>query len=318
MIRYIAHRLIQGLIVLAAMSFVVYGLIGLMPGDPIDLMIGADPKLTSADAARLRALHGLDRPIVLRYAAWAEAALSGDFGYSRAFARPVTEILAPRIANTALLMFAAFALALMVALPAGILAAEKPGGLTDGAVSLTCFLAISTPTFFLGLLLIIVFAVILGWLPANATPIGDVGLLERARHLILPVITLAMVEAGGYARYMRAAMREALAQDYIRTARAKGAGRLRTLLAHALRNAMIPVVTVMALGFGALFSGALVTETMFAYPGMGKLIFDSIMGNDFNLALIALLFATALTLLANLAADLAYVALDPRISLARP
>jgi peptide/nickel transport system permease protein len=315
MIRYVAHRLAQGLVVLAAMSFIIYGLIGLMPGDPIDIMISSDPKLSSADAARLRALHGLDRPIILRYAEWARAALTGDFGYSRAFVRPTTEVLGPRLLNTALLMVAAFILALLIGLPAGILAAEKPGGFVDGAVSLACFIAISVPTFWLALMAIILFSVTLGWLPANATPIGEVGLAERLRHLILPVVVLALVEAGAYARYMRAAMREALTQDFIRTARAKGASRLRTLLGHALRNAMIPVVTIMALGFGALFSGALVTETMFAYPGMGKLIFDSIMSNDFNLALVALLFATALTLVANLAADLAYVALDPRISL---
>ncbi len=317
MARFLLHRLVQGLVVLALMSFVIYGLIGLMPGDPIDLMISANPKLTQADAERLRQIHGLDRPIVERYLAWAGDALSGDLGYSRAYARPVTEVLGLRLANTAALMIGAFLLALAVGLPAGIYAAARPGGIADGVINLACFVAISLPTFWLALMLILLFAVTLGWLPAGGVgTLGQNGFLDGARHLILPVTTLATVEAGAYARYMRAAMREALQQDWIRTARAKGASELRAVVGHALRNAMIPVTTIMALGFGGLFSGALITETMFAYPGMGKLIYDSVMGNDFNLALVALLFATLLTLAGNLIADLCYAALDPRISYA--
>ncbi len=315
MIRYLAERIVQGLVVVAIMSFVIYGLIGLMPGDPVDLMISANPQLTTEDAERLRRIHGLDRPIWERYAAWATSALQGDFGYSRTFARPVLEVLGPRLANTAALMLGAFAVALMIGLPAGIYAASRPGSIADTLVNLASFVSISVPTFWLALMMIILFAVTLGWLPASGLPTGPAGFWEHVRHLILPVATLAIVEAGAYVRYMRAAMIEALRHDYVRTARAKGASRTRTILGHALRNALVPVVTVMALSFGGLFSGALVTETMFAYPGMGKLIFDSIMGNDYNLALVALLFATILTLVGNLIADLAYVALDPRIGL---
>ncbi|HSE76506.1 MAG TPA: ABC transporter permease [Alphaproteobacteria bacterium] len=319
MLRYLTHRLLQGIVVLTAMSFVIYALIGLMPGDPIDLMISANPQLTPGDAERLRRIHGLDRPIVERYLAWAGAALGGDFGYSRAYARPVLDVLGGRLLNTAALMIGAFVLALSIGLPAGILAATRPGGALDGAINLVCFVLIAVPTFWLALMLIILFAVVLGWLPAGGigTP-GGGGLFDTARHLILPVLTLAMVESAAYARYARAAMIEAMRQDWIRTARAKGAGPVRVVLGHALRNAMIPVTTIMALGFGALFSGALITETMFAYPGMGKLIYDAVMGNDFNLALVALLFATLLTLIANLGADLIYAALDPRISYAAP
>ncbi|MBI3706671.1 MAG: ABC transporter permease [Proteobacteria bacterium] len=317
MIRYLVDRIVQAMIVIALMSFVIYGLIGLMPGDPIDLMISSNTKFTSADAERLKQVYGLDRPVLERYAAWATAALQGDFGYSRSFSRPTLEVLGPRLANTAALMIGAFLLALAVGLPAGIYAATRPNSPADAAINLLCFLSVSVPTFWLALMLIIVFAVLLGWLPASGvgTP-GQTGVFDAIRHLILPVFTLAFVEAGGYARYARAAMREALRQDWIRTARAKGASGRRVVLGHALRNAMIPVVTIMALGFGTLFSGALITEQMFAYPGMGKLIFDAINGNDYNLALVCLLFATLLTLLGNLAADLAYVALDPRISFA--
>jgi peptide/nickel transport system permease protein len=315
MIRYLVDRALQSIVVLAAMSFIVYLLIGLMPGDPIDMMLSGDPNMTAADAQRLRELHGVDRPILERYVAWATSALQGDFGWSRSFRRPVLEVLGFRLFNTILLMASALAIALVLAVPLGIWAASHVNGAVDRTINLACFVTAALPTFWLALLLMMLFAVTLRWLPAGGLPPDGASLGRQLAHLILPVATLAIVEVGVYARHMRAAMLEALAQDYVRTARAKGASRLRVLVGHALRNAMIPVTTVAALGFGALFSGALISETMFAWPGMGKLIFDSIMSNDFNVALVALLFATLVTLLANLAADLGYVALDPRISI---
>lgn len=314
---YIVRRLLQGIGVLLVMSFVIYGLLGLMPGDPIDLMIQADPNLTTADAVRLRALYGLDRPILERYANWASAALSGDLGYSRQFARPVLEVLAPRLGNTLLLMGTSFLLAVAIALPLGVLAASRPGSLADRIVNLFCFAGISVPPFWLALLLIMLFAVTLGWLPAGGmAPAGmqAPGFLDRLPYLVLPVITLTLASLAGLTRYLRASLIEAMREDYIRTARAKGAGEARVLWRHGVRNALIPVVTILALDFGTLFSGALITETMFAQTGMGKLIYDAIMNNDYNLALVGLLFATLVTLLANLAADVAYAKLDPRIS----
>ncbi len=310
--RYIAQRLAESAIVLLVMSFVIYGLIGLMPGDPIDLMITADPDLTAEDQARLRALYGLDRPIAERYLNWLSAALSGDLGYSRVHARPVLDVLLPALANSVWLMGLSFALALAIALPAGIAAAIRPQSLADNAINLVAFAGISIPPFWLAILLIILFAVILGWLPAGG--MGGGGFASTAAHLVLPVATLTLVTVGGIVRFVRAAMMEALRQDYVRTARAKGLSPRRVVLGHVLRNAMIPVVTILALNFGALFSGALITETMFGWLGMGKTIYDAVMGNDFNLALVGLLFATLTTLLANLAADLAYAWLDPRIS----
>lgn len=305
------------MLVLAAVSFVIYGLMGLMPGDPIDLMISADPKITSEDAARLRRLYGLDRPIVERYFNWLKAALGGDFGFSRLHAKPVLDVLLPAMANTLKLLGLALLLSAAIGLPMGIVSALRPYSKIDYAANLLAFTGISVPVFWLALLLIILFAVVLGVLPAGGT--GDFGegaggFWEQAKYLALPTATLTIAGVGGYTRYMRASMIEVLRQDYIRTARAKGAGIARVVLGHALRNALIPVVTIIALDFGALFSGALVTETIFAYPGMGKLIFDSIMGNDFNLALVALMFATMLTLAGSLLADLTYVWLDPRIS----
>ena len=315
MTRFLFHRLWQSVLVLGLMSFVVYSLIGLMPGDPVDLMITADPKITAEDAARLRELYGLDRPIIERYGNWLSAALSGDFGYSRLHARPVMDVLAPALGNTVTLLGLSFLLALVIALPAGMVAALRPYSKTDYTINMLAFAGISVPPFWLALMLIIVFAVLLGAVPAGGLGTHGVGgVWENARYLVLPVASLTIASIGGHTRYMRAAMIETLRQDYIRTARAMGASEARVVFGHALRNALIPVVTVIALDFGYLFSGALITETIFAWPGMGRLIFDAVMGNDFNLALVALLGATVLTLFSNFLADVAYLWLDPRVS----
>ena len=315
MFSYVVQRLAQTLLVLLVMSFIIYGLIGLMPGDPIDLMVEANPDLTAEDQKRLKELYGLDEPITTRYWNWLMGALQGDFGYSRLFAQPVLDVLWPRLGNTVVLIGASFLLALAIALPAGIAAATRPRGLLDNAVNLGAFAGISVPPFWLAILLIILFSVTLGWFPAGGmSDPGEGGIWDRLHHLILPVIALTLARVGGIIRYVRASMMEALRQDYVRTARAKGLSRRRVLVEHALRNAMIPVVTILALDMGMLVSGALITETIFGWLGMGKTVYDAVMGNDYNLALMGLLFATALTLLANLLADLAYAWLDPRIT----
>ena len=316
--RYVAGRLVETLVVLAVMSYLIYGLIGLMPGDPIDIMVQADPNLTTADAARLKALFGLDKPLHERYLNWLRAALAGDLGYSRVHNAPVLSVLAPRFANTLVLMGLAFVVSLLIALPIGIYSALRPYGARDYAINFVALAGISVPVFWLALMLIYLFAVQWGVLPAGGMQtIGVDSLADRAKYLVLPVITLSAASAGGFTRFVRASTMETMRQDYIRTARAKGLPESRVVLKHALRNALIPVVTIVALSFGGLFSGALITETMFSYLGMGKLIYDSILGNDYNLALVGLLFATLLTLLANLCADVCYAWLDPRISYSR-
>ena len=289
-------------------------LLGLMPGDPIDLLVSADPRLTAEDAVRLKALHGLDQPLGKRYLNWLFSALQGDLGYSRLYAKPVLVVLWGALEKTLLLMGIAFMISVAIAIPAGILAARRIHSLTDYSINLLCFAGISIPAFWLALMLILLFSVVLGWLPANAIPLGDAGFLEKVRGLILPVITLAIVSIGGVTRYMRASLHESLQQDYILTAYAKGLSDRQVVRRHALRNSMIPVVTVLSLDIGTFFSGALITEIMFGYPGMGKLLFDAIQGSDYNLALIGLLMATGVTLVANFIADLSYAALDPRIS----
>ncbi|MEO0036101.1 MAG: hypothetical protein RLZZ501_2124 [Pseudomonadota bacterium] len=313
MSRAILLRLGQSLLVLLAMSVLIHALMGLMPGDPIDLMIAGDPRLTADDAARLKALYGLDRPWGERWLRWLAQAVQGEFGYSRLYGLPVAAALLPALGHTLQLMGAALTLSLAVALPLGILAARRPGGLLDGAATLLALGSVSVPVFWSGLMLAALFAVTLGWLPAGGLGALDGGGGDRLRHLILPATALALAGVGPLLRHLRAALLLEAGRDYLRTARAKGCGPWRVLLVHQLRNALLPVVTLVALEIGGLLSGALVTETVFAWPGMGRLIYDAVMGNDFNLALSGLLLATATTLAGSVLADLAYARLDPRM-----
>jgi peptide/nickel transport system permease protein len=211
-------------------------------------------------------------------------------------------------------MTCGLSLALLTALPVGVLAALRQGRALDHFLNIAAFAAISLPVFWIGLVFIIIFAVGLSWLPASGVEtVGGGGVLDRLRHLALPVLALAVAGFGHYMRYMRAAMIAVLRQDWIRTARAKGLSWPQVVLRHALRNALIPVITVLSLDLGTLFSGIVVTETVFAYPGMGKLIYDAVTGADYNLALAGLMLATGLTLAGSLLADCAYGLLDPRI-----
>ncbi len=313
MLGFLSVRILQSLLVLWVMSFLIYALIGLMPGDPIDLMITANPDFTSEDAARLKALYGLDQPLTVRYGNWLSAALSGDLGYSRLYSQPVLDVIGPRLANTAILVGSSLVLALLIAIPVGVIAAIRPYSALDYLVNLVCFAGISAPPFWLALLAIMLFSITLGWFPAGGAAAADAGFLEHVEHAVLPVGVLTLASVGGFTRFMRASMLQTLRQDYIRTAAAKGLSEFRVVTGHAMRNALLPLVTIVALSFGTLFSGALITETMFAWLGMGKTIYDAILGNDFNLALVGLLIATAMTLAGNLLADVSYAALDPRL-----
>lgn len=314
MIQHLLVRLGHTVLVLLVMSLVIYALLAYMPGDPIDVMAAADPNMSSADVQRLKELQGLDQPILERWSNWLMMVLSGDLGYSRLYASRVSEILPAALVNTLELLGLSLILSLLIALPLGTLAALKPHSIRDYTINLLAFAGVSIPSFWLGLMLIIIFSVQLGMLPAGGTgQAEEVGFWAHMRYLVLPVMTLTIASVSSHTRFVRGAMLEVLRQEYIRTARAKGAGTTRIVVKHALRNAMLPVITILALDLGMLFSGALVTETVFAWPGMGKLIFDAILGNDYNLALITLLLATLVTLLGNLFADIAYTFLDPRI-----
>ena len=310
MTRLLVARLVQIAVTMAILSFAMFLLIGLMPGDPIELAIAGDPRLNAEDAARLRALHGLDQPLLSRYAAWAGGLLEGRFGHSRLFAQPVAQVIGPALLSTLALVGAALLAAGGIGIALGLLAAARPR--LAPVVDAIAILGQSAPSFWLGILLIILFAVTLGWLPAGGSAEAG-GVAEALRFLVLPVATLAIANLAAYARHSAAAVGATLAEPWVTAARARGNGEARVLLRHAFPNAAVPILQVAALDAGALVGGALITETLFARPGMGKLIYDAVMGNDTNLALVALLLVALVTMLATLAADLAQRALDPRL-----
>lgn len=318
MLKYISGRLAQTAVVLVCLSFFCYLLLTLMPGDPVELMIQSNPKITTEDIARLRSLYGLDQPVYTRYASWIKEILSGDLGYSRTYRVPVSEILVPRLWNTFVLSSVALALSLLIAIPLGILAALNANKRVDYIIGFFSFGGISTPSFWLGLMLIIVFAVKLQWLPASGTEAigeGSGGLIGRLPYLILPVLTLSYLSIGRFIRFTRSAMLEALKNDYIRTAYAKGLTRPVVLWKHAFRNALLSLITMVTLSFSGVFSGATITETVFAYQGVGKLVYDSIISNDFNVAMVSFMISVGMVLIFSLIADLLYSWADPRIQL---
>ncbi|PZW48781.1 peptide/nickel transport system permease protein [Humitalea rosea] len=308
MARAIGLRAVQIALALLVLSFLAYIAIGLMPGDPIDLAMAADPRLTPADAERMRALHGLDRPLLTRWWAWLLGAVQGEFGPSRLFARPVVEVLVPALVSTLELVGLALLLAAGSGIALGALAALRPRWAP--AVEALAVLGQAVPAFWAGILLIIVFAIQLGWLPAGGmADFGD----APWRFLVLPVATLAIGGLAAYARHTAAAMGAVLLAPFIVTARARGAGEARIAWVHAFSNAAVPLLQLAALDIGGLVGGALVTETVFARPGMGKLLYDAVMGNDHPLALAAVLLVALATMLATAAADVAQRALDPRL-----
>lgn len=321
MTTFITRRILQTLAVIVLLSYVCFYLMSLMPGDPVDMMVASNPKITAEDVARLKSLYGLDQPVYKRYLSWMGSLSQGDLGYSRTYRVPVQELMGPRLWNTFLLSFISLGLSLMIAIPLGVISALKPGSRTDYFMNLFSFAGISIPSFWLAIVLIIIFAVKIPILPAGGTqsiggePLGFwADLADRSVYLVLPVLSLSIQQIGRFSRFTRSAMLEAMRNDFIRTARAKGLSRSRVIWKHAFRNALIPLITILALSFSGLFSGAILTETVFAYQGVGKLVYDSIIGNDYNVAMISFVISVSMVLLMNLVADIAYGFADPRIS----
>lgn len=317
---FILRRLLQTVVVLILLSFVCYYVMSLMPGDPIDIMVSSNPKMTAEDVTRLKSLYGLDQPITVRYWHWLADFSQGNFGYSRTYRIPVQEMIAPRLVNTLYLSALALTMALVIGIPLGVMAGLNPGSRFDYVANFFSYGGISLPSFWLGIMLIIVFAVKLEWLPAGGTQTiganlsGWEAFVDRLKYLILPAISLMTLQAGVYLRFARSSMIEAMGNDFIRTARAKGLSRYRVIWVHGFRNALIPLITVVSLSASSIFSGAIITETVFAYQGVGKLVFDSIVGNDFNMAMVSFMISIAMVLTMNLLADILYALADPRIS----
>jgi peptide/nickel transport system permease protein len=312
---YLLHRLIQMIIVLFLLSLGTYYLLGLMPGDPVELLITSNPKVKPEDIQRLKKVYGLDQPIYIRYFKWLkQVTLEGDLGFSRTYKKPTSEILKIRIWNTLKLMTLSFLLSLIIAIPIGVYSAIKQYSTFDYFVNLMAFLGISVPTFWSGILAILFFSVQLQWFPAGGMfTIGIDSWLDQLKYLILPTVVLSIESISGWSRYIRSSMLEVLHEDYIRTARAKGVSEEKVIFYHALRNALIPTVTILALSIPGLFSGALITETIFAWPGMGRLLYDSVMGSDYYVAMLCFLSLGFLTLIFNFLADILYAVVDPRI-----
>ncbi len=321
MTTYIIRRLIQTVVVIVLLSYVCFSLMTLMPGDPVELMIQSNPKITSEDVARLRTLYGLDQPSYVRYFNWVKTIAAGDLGYSRTYRIPVSELMGPKLLNTFYLSLASLLLSILISVPLGIYSALHPGSKADNAVNFFAFAGISVPSFWLAIMLILTFSVYYKIFPAGGT--FTIGIDEnqswdyfwdRSKYLVLPTVSLSYQSIGRFLRFTRSAMLEAMRNDYIRTAKAKGLSYTRVIWGHGFRNALIPLITILALSFSSLFSGAVITETVFAYQGVGKLVYDSIIGNDFNVAMVSFIISVAMVLLFNLIADILYGVVDPRIS----
>jgi ABC-type dipeptide/oligopeptide/nickel transport system permease component len=303
MLRYLLRRLLLTIPVLLGVATLVFALIHLVPGDPAQSMLGegAAPQ----DVETLRTRLGLDRPLPVQYLAFMRGLARGDLGTSLRYGTPVSREIRARLPATARLALAAMAVALVIALPLGILAAVFRGTSIDHAAMTAALVGISMPNFWLGPLLAILFAVKLGWLPVSGS--GD------WRHLVLPAATLGAALAAILARMTRASLLEELREVYVLAARARGLSRPRAILHHAFRNSLIPVVTVVGLQFGVVLTGTVITETIFAWPGLGRLLIQAIGFRDYPLVQGCILFIAVTYVTVNLLTDLAYGALDPRI-----
>ena len=316
MAAYLVRRLLIAIPMLLAISFVSFVIMQSVPGGPLAVYRN-NPNVRAEDLARLEAQLGLDRPLVVQYGVWLRNLATGNWGQSLASGLPVTQMIGERLGNTFYLMGAALALTLLVAIPVGIVAAIRQYSLFDHLATLVSFLGFSVPIFWLGLVAIIVFSVRLRWLPAGGMRTIDApfSLIDRLRYLALPATLMAFHSAAQYSRYIRAGMLEVIKHDYITTARAKGLAERTVIMRHALRNALIPLITVVALDLPALFSGALLIETVFAWPGMGRLFWQSATRFDYPVLLGIIVVTALLVIVCNLLADLLYALVDPRVRL---
>lgn len=298
---------------LLGVSLILFGVLHLAPGGPLDVYAD-NPSVTPLALEQMKRAFGLDQPIPVQYVKWVAAFIQGEWGFSIRTAQPVVQEVLARIPATLMLGGSAFVLALIIAIPLGVVSATRRYSGVDYFITLLSFLGISTPVFWLALMLQLVFAVQWRVLPsAGMQTIGDGSFIDVVRHMLLPTFILAFASVAGWSRYMRASMVEVLNQDYVRTARAKGVSNRRVTYAHAFRNALIPVVTVVALDFASIISGAVITETIFAWPGVGRLFIDSMNGRDYPVLMALLMVGSFALILSNLLADLAYSVIDPRI-----
>ncbi|MBR0669644.1 ABC transporter permease [Neoroseomonas soli] len=315
MISYLVRRLGQAVLLLLIVSMVGFAILYLAPGGPLS-QFAAGTDMSQEDLDRIAEQLGLNRPLPVQYAEWLLRMLTGDWGRSYRDGEPVLYVIGSHLGATLQLMLTATLLAIMIGCWIGILGAIRRYSIFDTLATVGAMVALSIPTFWFGLVAIYVFSVELEWLPSgNRETVGDGSLLDLLRHLILPASVLALVETAIWSRFMRSSMLDVVNQDYIRTARAKGLPEWQVLAGHAMRNAALPMITVVGLQLPTLLGGALVTETVFTWPGMGRLFLDSISYRDYPVVMGILMFSATMVLVGSLLADMLYAVADPRIRL---
>jgi len=316
MMSYIARRLLQMIPLLFGISIVLFAVIQAAPGGPEAALLESDRFIDPAVIEAYRERLGVDQPIPVQYVRWITSAVRGDLGVSFSTTRPVTEMITERLPATLELMGAAFLLAAVLAFGLGVLSAVRQYSWFDHLGTGVSFVGIAMPVFWFALILQLVFGVWLGWLPVAGTEtVGASSLGDHLRHLILPAFVLSFRYVAGWSRYLRSSMLDTLRLDFVRTARAKGLSEGVVVWGHALRNALIPVVSVMALNLAGLFSGAVITETIFAWPGIGRMFVQAMFSRDYPLLMGILMLGSTMVVIFNLLADVVYGLLDPRVRL---
>ncbi len=315
MARYIQRRIAIALPILLAITVLIFLLLQLTPGDPLDSYVPPDQPLPAEQREALRHQLGLDRPLAIRYLFWLRETFQGNLGYRAKTFEPVTQAIAHRIGPTLLLMGTAMVIGITAGVSLGVLAAVKQYSLLDTALTILAFLGVSLPVYLAGLIGLYLFSLRIGWFPSGGfqTPGEPFSLADRLHHLVLPASIIAINYVASTMRYTRSAMLEVLGQDYVRTARAKGLGERIVVGIHALRNALLPVVTIIGAYIPNLLGGAVFIESIFSWPGMGRLFLDGVESRDYPLIMGMTLILAVVILAANLLTDIAYAIVDPRI-----
>jgi peptide/nickel transport system permease protein len=310
---YVIRRILGAIPLLLGISLILFTIVHLAPGGPLDVYAD-NPSVSKEALEQMAAAYGLNEPLPVQYFYWLKSMIVGDWGYSIRTGRPVLTEIVQRLGPTLQLGGLSLLLSLVLAIPLGIISASRRGSKLDGTLTAISFVGISTPVFWLALLLQLLFSVQLGWLPsAGYKTIGGGSFTDVLSHIIMPATVLSFATIASWSRFIRSGMVDVLNQDYIRTAYAKGRSERGVVFMHALRNAMIPAVTVIAVDFATVISGAVITETVFAWPGIGRLFMESMNGRDYPMLMGLMMMGSLGIVIANIVADLAYAALDPRI-----
>ena len=319
-LRPMISRVLQGLALVLAVVVLNFVLVHAAPGDPVETIAGASGGMSPEMVTQLRTQYGLDKPLYAQLGVYLAKVLSGDLGYSYFFNLPVTSMIFERVPATLLLVLSAVLSAFMIGTALGVLSARKPNGLLSQLITVLSMVGFAAPVFWMGIMLVILFASVIPIMPVSgmrsidsSSEVGIADMIDVLHHLVLPTLTLGLLYLAQYSRLSRSAMLDVLGSDYIRTARAKGLADHVVFYKHALRNALLPVVTVLGLQFGNVMAGAILVETVFNWPGLGRLAFDSVLRRDYPTILGVLLFSSIVVIVMNLLTDLCYRLIDPRI-----